>query len=500
METLLETRNLSKRYPGVHALKEVSFEIKRNTVHCIVGENGAGKSTLIKILTGAIPRSSGGIVFKGRDYQPRSTNDAISAGISFIYQELNVIEQFTVEENLNLGMEKSWFGIIRKDRSSVSKFEDILAKLEPGISLSQKLYKLSVVHRQIVEIARALAVNAELIIMDEPTASLSDEEVKRLFEIIRRLKAENVTIIYISHRLDEIFKIGDYVSVLRDGEMIATKKLADIAGKSELIQLMLGKVVATRYVPNRVDESVKVFQVQGLSTDKLRSISFDLYKGEILGFYGLVGSGKTEIARAIYGIDKFRQGKIVIDGVEIRPKIPKHAIRRGLAMVPEERRQEGIFGILPIKDNIPIMNTKKIARFGISSAKKERAVSIEYIDKLSIAAKGIMQEVATLSGGNQQKVVIGKCLNAEPRILIMDEPTRGIDVGAKEEIHAIIRGLAKGGNSIIVLSSELPEIVNLCDRIVLLLEGRIKKILKNGEGIDTEEIMHVVTGIGEKVR
>jgi len=308
METLLETRNLSKRYPGVHALKEVSFEIKRNTVHCIVGENGAGKSTLIKILTGAIPRSSGSIVFKGRDYQPRSTNDAIGAGISFIYQELNVIEQFTVEENLNLGMEKSWFGIIRKDRSSVSKFEDILTKLEPGILLSQKLYKLSVVHRQIVEIARALAVNAELIIMDEPTASLSDEEVNRLFEIIRRLKGENVTIIYISHRLDEIFRIGDYVSVLRDGEMIATKKLTDITGKSELIQLMLGKVIATRYVPNRVDESVKVFQVQGLSTDKLRSISFDLYKGEILGFYGLVGSGKTEIARAIYGIDKFRLG------------------------------------------------------------------------------------------------------------------------------------------------------------------------------------------------
>jgi ribose transport system ATP-binding protein len=497
MKNLLEIRGLSKHYPGVHALKGVSFDIRRNSVHCIVGENGAGKSTLIKILTGAIQRSAGEIIFKGKEYHPKSTNDAIEAGISFIYQELNVIEQFTVEENLNLGMEKSWGGVIRKDRSSISKYEDILKKLEPSISLTQKVLKLSVAYRQIIEIARALAVNAELIIMDEPTASLSDEEVNRLFSIIRRLKEENVTIVYISHRLEEIFRIGDRVTVLRDGEMIATKDLSEIGGKSELIQLMLGKVVTTRYIPNRVDESVKVLDVRSLSTDRLDSISFDLRKGEILGFYGLIGSGKTEIARAIYGVDRIRRGRIVIDGIELKPKIPRRAIRKGLVMVPEERRQEGIFGILPIKDNIPIMNAKKIARFGFTSAKKERTITVEYIRKLSIAAKGIAQEVATLSGGNQQKVVIGKCLNADPRILIMDEPTRGIDVGAKEEIHAIIRDLARRGNSIIVLSSELPEIVNLCDRIVLLLEGRIKKILKNGETLDTEEIMRVVTGLGE---
>ena len=494
-ENLVEIRNISKHYPGVDALKHISFDIRKNTVHCIVGENGAGKSTLIKILAGAVPRTHGEITFKGRPFAPRNTHEAIAGGLSFIFQELNVIDQFTVEENLSLGMETSWMGVIRRDEETVAKFRDILNRLEPCISLTERLGRLSVAHRQIVEIARALAVKAELIVMDEPTAALSDEEAQRLFGIIRRLKQENVTIVYISHRLDEIFAIGDVVTVFRDGEMVATTDLAAIHDKDQLIQLMLGKVVASQYVPSQADESERVMEVRDLVTHKLRSVTFDLFRGEILGFYGLIGAGKTEIARALYGLDRIRSGRIMVNGEEMKPGIPRDAIRRGVVMVPEERRQQGVFGLLAIKDNIPIMKPARFSRFGVTNSRKEREITEYYIRALGIATKGIGQEVATLSGGNQQKVVLGKCLNADPRILVLDEPTRGIDVGAKEEIHSIIRDLASRGNSIIVLSSELLEIVNLCDRIVLLCDGEVKRVLRNDAQLDTEEIMRVVTGI-----
>jgi ABC-type sugar transport system ATPase subunit len=492
-ENILEIKDISKKYPGVIALKNVSFNIKRNCVHCIIGENGAGKSTLIKILTGAEQRSGGLIHYNGEDFNPRNTRHAMNLGMSVIFQELNIIEQLSVAENLTLGVEKTKLGVIQRYDESSEAFT-VLKKLEPGISFRQKVSDLSVAKKQVIEIAKAIAANSSVLIMDEPTAALSEDEVQRLFSIIKELHKENVTIIYISHRLEEIFEIGDYVTVLRDGEVIDTKAVKQVPDRSELIKMMIGKVVAENYVTGNINNKLKVLEVSNLSTETgLDNINFDLYQGEILGFYGLIGSGKSEIARAIYGADRISSGKVTINGNPIKLKTPKDSIKKGIAMVPEERRSAGILSKLNIRDNITVMNAKKISQFWVINRKKEREISRKYIRDLSIATKGMEQIVATLSGGNQQKVVLAKCLNADSKILIMDEPTRGIDVGAKEEIHKIIRRLSLEGNSVLVFSSELPEIINLCDRIILLYEGRIKSIIKNDE-LDSEQIMHIVTG------
>jgi len=500
-DTLLKIQNISKQFPGVTALNDVSFEIKKNTVHCIVGENGAGKSTLIKILTGAETRTNGTIVYNGQDFNPRNTREAMNSGMSVLFQELNVVDQLTVEQNLSLGKEPRSFGFIRKDKASDAVFQ-VLQSLDPSIRLSDRVSTLSVAQKQVIEIAKAISSESDVIIMDEPTAAITEDEVNRLFTIINHIKKENVTVIYISHRLSEIFEIGDYVTVLRDGQMIGTESIEDLSycrdeveSCAELIKMMLGKVVVEHYVPSTIDKTRKVLQLHNVSNAKLKDVSFDLYKGEILGFYGLIGSGKTETANAIYGIDKV-EGEIFINGKKISIDKPESAIRAGIAMVPEERRTEGLFTKLSIKENIPLMNIKTISRNGIFSRKKERLLAKKYIEKVKIVARDEDQNVAKLSGGNQQKVVLSKCLNAESAVLLMDEPTRGIDVGAKEEIHNLIRELSQAGKSVIVFSSELPEILNLCDRIILLYEGRIKEIIENGGEIDSERIMHIVTGGG----
>ena len=506
-DTLLEIRNICKYYPGVTALKGVSFDIRRGTVHCIVGENGAGKSTLIKILTGAERRSEGSILMNGKEFNPHSTRDAMRSGMSVLFQELNVVNQLSVRDNLSLGKEKRRLGFFRKDPAVIDSVYGVLRSLDPSISLSQMVGDLSVAQKQVIEIAKAIASDSNVIIMDEPTASISDEEVNRLFAIIKKLKARNVTVLYISHRLSEIFEIGDYVTVLRDGQMIGTKAISDFAAAcedgvldvnvacDELIRMMLGKVVAERYIASGVDKTVKTLELRNMTNDKLKGVSFELFKGEILGFYGLVGSGKTEIARAIYGLDRI-DGQVVVGGSVKGIASPVDAIRGGISMVPEERRSEGLFTNLTIKENIPLMNLRSISRNGVFSRRKERQLARRYIEKVRIVARDEDQRVAELSGGNQQKVVLSKCLNAETDIILMDEPTRGIDVGAKEEIHNLIRELSKSGKSVIVFSSELPEILNLCDRIILLYDGRIMKTLENGPGVDHESVMRVVTGAG----
>jgi len=498
-EKLIEIRNLSKYFPGVVALKDVSFDIFKNTVHCIVGENGAGKSTLIKILTGALKRSEGKIKYNGKEYEPHSTRDAMNAGMSVLFQELNVVDQLTVGQNLTLGVEKSRFGFIRKSDKAAQSSE-VLKSMDPSISLNEQVLYLSVAQKQVIEITKAITSDANVIVMDEPTAALSEEETERLFEIIKGLKEKNVTVIYITHRLSEIFQIGDYVTVFRDGQMIGTRSVSELSycrdeveSCAELIKMMLGKVVVEHYVASTVDYNNEVLELTDVSNNKLHDISFALYRGEILGFYGLVGSGKTEIVRVVYGLDE-SEGSIEIQGKMVQVKDPRTAIVKGISMVPEERRTEGLFTKLSIRENIPIMNMKTVSRYGIASKKKERQIARKYIDEVHIIARDEDQEVALLSGGNQQKVVVSKCLNAESAILLLDEPTRGIDVGAKEEIHNIIRQLSSEGASIIVFSSELPEIINLCDRIILLYDGKIKSEIKNGEDIDTERIMHIVTG------
>jgi ABC-type sugar transport system ATPase subunit len=491
-ERILEIKNISKQFSGVLALDDVNLDINKGVCHCIIGENGAGKSTLVKILTGAFQRTSGTIIFDGKDYRPHSTKDAMNQGISILFQELNIVDTLTIEQNLTLGRENSRFGIIRKQDTNTKVFE-ILKAIDATMDPRKKISTLSFAEKQVVQIAKAIAADAKVIVMDEPTAALSEEEVKKLFKLIEELKAKGVTIIYISHRIEEMFQIGDFITVLRDGKVIDTKPIGEIKSRTELIKLMLGKVIVENYIPSNIDFDNKILEVKDLNTDKLKNLSFHLFKGEILGIYGLVGAGKSEIARAIYGVDK-KNGSIIINNVEKAINAPFEAIKQGIALVPEERRVEGLCTELVISQNIAMMNYDSILTGGVRSKKKESNLALGYIKRINIACRSEKQKVSLLSGGNQQKVVISKCLNANSSILLLDEPTRGVDVGAKQEIYTIIRELSKQGHSVMVFSSELPEILNLCDRIILLYEGEIKAVLKNDASISSEMIMHTVTG------
>ncbi|MEW5956326.1 MAG: sugar ABC transporter ATP-binding protein [Chloroflexota bacterium] len=490
-ENVLEIRDLVKDFPGVRAVDHVSFDIKRNTVHCLVGENGAGKSTLIKILTGAYTRTSGTTLLNGEPYEPHNPRDARQKGVSTLFQELNVVDQLTVAENLTLGMEDTTFGFLRKT-DKINKIVSVMNSIEPSIHPRQYVSTLSVAQKQIVEIAKAVASESDVIIMDEPTAAITEGEIQRLFSIIQNLREQNVTVIYISHRLDEIFEIGDYVTVLRDGKHIATKPLVEVKSRAELIKMMIGRTVFEQYTPKEDASPEVILQVRNLSNHKLNDISFDVHQGEIVGFYGLVGAGKTELARAIYGADPY-EGEILFKSKKLQPT-PDRAIAAGIALVPEERRSQGLFTILTVRGNVPVMNMKKISRNGFINSSAEREATIEYIDRLKIATDSTEKEAAKLSGGNQQKVVLSKCLFADADLLMLDEPTRGIDVGAKSEIYSIIRQLSAEGKSIMIFSSELPEIMNICDSIYLLFDGSLKASMRNGDDIDGEKIIHIVTG------
>ena len=493
MENILEIRNLTKDYPGVRAIDDVSFDIQKNTVHCLVGENGAGKSTLIKVLTGAIQRSSGTILLNGKDYTASNPSEARKRGISTLFQELNVVDQLSVTENLTLGIEDTKYGFINKRSEKIRNVLETLHDLDPGIDPKARVGTLSVAKKQILEICKAVSSKAEVIIMDEPTAALSEAEIEKLFQIVKDLRRNNVTVIYISHRLDEIFELADNVTVLRDGKHIETKPISEVKDRSDLIRLMIGKTVYESYVAPDVAPTEELLAVEHLTNKKLKDISFRVKKGEIIGFYGLIGAGKTEIARAIYGLDPYH-GEIRLNGEVLKPS-PSRAVQSGIVMAPEERRTQGLFTMLSIRYNVPVLDLKKISRIGFIDAPKERSVTQSYVEQLKVATNTIEKETAKLSGGNQQKIVFAKSLFSEPELLLLDEPTRGIDVGAKSEIYSIIRDLRKEGKSVIIFSSELSEIVNMCDRIFLLYDGELKKEILNGqEEIDTRNIIHIVTG------
>jgi ribose transport system ATP-binding protein len=382
-------------------------------------------------------------------------------------------------------------GFLRRT-DKIKKIISVLNTLEPSINPKQLISSLSVAKKQIVEIARAVAAESEIIIMDEPTAAISESEIERLFNIIKSLRDKNVTVIYISHRLDEIFELGDYVTVMRDGKHVNTKPVSEVKDCSELIKMMIGKTVFESYVPRQLQKEQTLLEVKNLTTDKLNDISFEVKHGEIVGFYGLVGAGKTELARAVFGADTYK-GEIIFNGKKLRNS-PDKVIGAGITLVPEERRTQGLFTILTIRNNIPVMNMKKISRAGFINVNREIKASAEYVDKLSIATNTIEKQTSKLSGGNQQKVVFSKCLFADADLLMLDEPTRGIDVGAKSEVYNIIRKLSKEGKPIMIFSSELQEIVNICDRIFLMYDGDIKAEIKNSPDINSEEIFHIVTG------
>jgi len=490
---VLSVEGLTKDYPGVRAVDDVSFAIERNTVHCLVGENGAGKSTLVKMLTGALKPTSGTMRVRGTEYAPSSPQDAREGGIATLFQELHVVEQLSVHENLTLGMERSRFGFLVKSDLD-DRVVQTLAAIEPSIDPSARVSTLSVAQKQIVEIARAASSGASVIIMDEPTAALSEREVERLFSVIRRLRESDVTVVYISHKLDEIFELGNAVTVLRDGKHIATKPLSEVAGRPELIEMMIGRTVYQDYEPRAARSGTPVLTAKGLTNHLLKDVSFDINEGEIVGFYGLVGAGKTEIARALFGADKF-SGSVTFKGQKVG-RSPKHAIASGVALVPEERRTQGLFTSLTIRRNVPVMNMRRLSSRGVIRASSEKQAATEYVEKLRIATDSIEKYAEKLSGGNQQKLVLSKCLYADADLLLLDEPTRGVDVGAKTEIYDIIRELADAGTSVVVFSSELEEVLGICDRILLLFGGRLDDEVVNGPDVDTAHILDVVTGGG----
>ena len=492
---VLSIHGLTKDFPGVRAVDDVSLSIESGTIHCLVGENGAGKSTLIKMLTGALLPTSGTMRINGSEYKPNNLQDARDAGIATLFQELHVVDELTVLENLTLGMERSRFGFLIKSDLDDRVIRTLKA-IEPSIDPSARVSSLSVAQKQIIEIARAASSGANVIIMDEPTAALSEREVERLFGVIRRLRKEAVTVIFISHKLDEILQLGETVTVLRDGKHIATKLLKHIAGRSELIEMMIGRSVFQSYTPSTTVRKEAVLTAKGLTNNLLKDVSFHINRGEIVGFYGLVGAGKTEIARALFGADEV-SGSILFKGQEIG-RSPKDTIAAGIALVPEERRTQGLFTELTIRQNIPVMNLHRMSDRGIFRSLDEQTAAVDYVNQLSIATDSIDKHVKKLSGGNQQKVVLAKCLFSQADLLLLDEPTRGVDVGAKTEIYDIIRGLAEVGKSVAVFSSELEEVLGICDRIFLLYSGSLKSEIINNADVDVSHILNIVTG-GEGV-
>ena len=470
---ILEMRNISKSFGGVNALRDVSFQCRPGTVHALVGENGAGKSTLIKILAGALLPDSGEIIFKGQKHQSFSTRKALNSGISVIYQELALVSQMTVAENIFLGREpRKYFGIVDKKRLKIEA-KKLLKQLGFEVDMDMEVGEMTVAYQQMVEIAKALSKNADLIIMDEPSAILAGHELDQLFLIIESLKKRGVTIIYISHRLEEVFRIANEVTILKDGQLVGTKPIKDLS-RGELVKMMVGRTLEEVFPVSFNQLGNPVLQVEEISTKTiLNQVSFNLREGEILGVAGMVGSGRTELARAIFGADPLTSGTIKIKGQDVVFKNPADAIRSKISLVPEDRKYHGLFTKLSILNNITLPILSKISRWGFTDKKKENEIVERERQIHSIDMTSGNQEVQYLSGGNQQKVVLSKSLQTIPEVIIMDEPTRGVDVGAKFEIYQLIRQLNKDGIAILMISSELPEILGLSDRILVMREGKI---------------------------
>ena len=459
-DTLLSVHHITKSYPGVLALDDVSFDVRRGEVHALLGENGAGKSTLIKVLAGAIQPDSGRVEFEGIGYDFLEPRQAKDLGIGIIYQEFNLVPSLTVAENIFLGREMRRGWVVRK-REQNARARELLDMLRVPIDPAAPVRELSVAYRQIVEIAKAVSKNVKLLILDEPSAPLTTQEVDALFDLVRRLKADGVTSIYISHRLEELFEISDRVTVMRDGRYIATLDTRSTT-RGELIALEVGRELSDAF-PKRGggrDAGKVVLDVSNLSCgDKLRGVSFSLHRGEILGISGLVGAGRTELARTIFGADPATSGEIRVDGRQAMIGNPSEAIAHGIGLIPEDRKGQGLLLEMAVGENISFATIRKLSRASVIRRKLEGVTVKSFIDSLRIKTPSSRQRTANLSGGNQQKVVLAKWLAMASRVLIFDEPTRGIDVGAKQEIHRLITDLADAGASILLISSEMPELL-----------------------------------------
>lgn len=493
-EYVLEMRNVVKRYPGVLAVNHGQFDLRRGEAHCLVGENGAGKSTLVKVLAGAVPMDAGEIRLSGKPVHITSPYHAQQLGISMIYQEFNLSPYLSVAENIFLGREPrlgrtpfiNWSRMYQDARA-------VLARIRVDLDVRKPVNQCSVAQQQMVEIAKALSLNAKIIVMDEPSATLTEHELNALFDLIRGLKQQGIGMIYISHRLDEIFEVGDRVTVMRDGEYIATKPVAEVT-REDIIRMMVGRELREEFPKEIFQLGEERLRVEGLTRHGVfRDISFRLCTGEIVGLTGLVGAGRTEVARALFGADRLDAGQVFLDGKPVRVRSPQDAIRQGIGLLTEDRKGQGLILGMTVRENTTLANLKSLVRGLFVDRRREREITDRYVRELRIKTPSLEQVVQNLSGGNQQKVVLAKWLFTRSRILIFDEPTRGIDVGAKVEIYRLMNDLVRQGVCILMISSELPEVLGMCDRILVMHEGRLAGELNRADATQ-ERIMHLATG------
>ena len=485
--------HITKRFPGVLALDDVHFDLNAGEVHVLLGENGAGKSTLMKILSGAYKKDEGKIFIDGNPREIESPRHAQELGVGIIYQEFNLNPFLSVAENIFQGREPTLFPGVIDWKRLYDDAQEILDDLKVSIDAKDEVRNLGVAMQQMVEVAKALSLDARILIMDEPTAALSRHEIEQLFRIIRQLKERGVGIIYISHRLEEIFEIGDRVTVLRDGKYVDTRP-AEGLSRDEVVHMMVNRDLDEQIPKEETRFGAEVLRVENLSVnERLHDISFSLREGEILGIAGLMGAGRTRLAKAIFGAEKLSGGKIFIAGKQVKINSPRDAINAGIGLVTEDRKDEGLVLARSVKENISLPNIDQFLNMGVLDFQKENRTVDRYIDKLDIKTPGINQKVVYLSGGNQQKVVLSKWLCSHARIFIFDEPTRGIDVGAKKEIYQLMNDLTAEGDAIIMISSEMPEILGMSDTILVMRNGRVMGIL-SGEDVTQQKIMKYALG------
>lgn len=494
-EYVLEMKDISKSFSGVTVLNKVRLSVKPGEVHVLIGENGAGKSTLMKILIGMYTRDNGEVIYKGKAVTFHSTMEALAQGITMIHQELSFEPDMTVAENMFLGREfRNALGFVdqRKMRTEAKRHMDDMGV--EGINPSAKMRTLSIAQAQMLEICKAVSFNADLIVMDEPTSVLTENEVEKLFTVIRRLTERGVAIIYISHKLDEIYAISDTITIFRDGEYIATRATKELP-QPELVRLMVGRELKDLYSKTNNAQPEVVLEVKNLSNGKLfHGVNFQLHKGEILGLAGLVGAGRSEIVETIFGMRGKYEGQIFINGKEVKISSERDAIANKIALATEDRKKTGLILGLEIRHNISLPWLKNFAKMGLVNKAKERAGTQEVGSKLKVKAASDTNTVGTLSGGNQQKVVLAKWLLTEPEVLILDEPTRGIDIGAKAEIYKIMDDLTKQGKSVIMVSSEMPEILGMSDKVLVMADGEQRGVL-DGDAMDQVKIMNLIEGV-----
>ncbi|PLR86723.1 D-xylose ABC transporter ATP-binding protein [Bacillus canaveralius] len=492
---ILVMEEIEKSFPGVKALQKVHLSVRKGEVHALLGENGAGKSTLMKILAGAYSKDAGKIFFDSEAVEIKNPKHAQEMGISIIYQELSILPHLSIAENIFLGRlpkRKRYPWLIDWSRC-YEESKELLNRLGLKVDPRTPASRLKVAEQQMVEIAKSLSYNAKVIIMDEPTAPLTSHEIDNLFEVVNMLKKQGVSIIYVSHRLPEIKEICDRTTVLRDGQNIGTVNVAETEIE-DWVSMMVGRDLDKMFPKHIVPHGSETLEVRNLVTDKLKDVSFKAYKGEILGIAGLVGAGRTELARALFGADPILKGEINIAGKPVNMCSPRTAIKNGIGLVPEDRKGQGLVLPMSVKDNTTLANLPGISRLGKLRLGLEGALAKKFVRELDIATPGIYQETVNLSGGNQQKVVLAKWLCSKSQILIIDEPTRGIDVGAKVEIYELLNELVGNGATVIMISSEMPELIGMSDRVIVMHEGKITGELKREE-FSEESIMRYASGL-----